>query len=89
MDGRNFLPVFYMISEPLGPLPKNIVKQMGGLGVPICKSRFDWTVTAGQQSRAKIMSFSVFIFSKFIWEAFFFKYPFWLLGVLLGSYFIN
>ena len=29
MDGRNFLPVFYMISEPLGPLPKNIVKQMG------------------------------------------------------------
>ena len=42
------------------------------LGVPICKSCFDWTVTVGQQSRAKITSFSVFIFSKFIWEAFFF-----------------
>ena len=42
------------------------------LGVPICKSCFDWTVTVGQQSRAKIWSFSVYIFSKFIWEAFFF-----------------
>ena len=43
------------------------------MGVPICKSCFDWTVTVGQQSRAKITSFSVFIFSKFTWEAFFFK----------------
>ena len=43
------------------------------LGVPIFKSCFDWTVTVGQQSRAKITSFSVFIFSKFTWEAFFLK----------------
>ena len=48
------------------------IEAMVDLGVPICKSCFDWTVTVGQQSRAKITSFSVFIFSKFTWEAFFF-----------------
>ena len=29
MDGRNFSPVFYMISDPLGPLPPKKEKQMG------------------------------------------------------------
>ena len=29
MDGRNFSPVFYMIFDPLGPLPKKKEKQMG------------------------------------------------------------